>query len=229
MAVSTGFLKKIERWAVDENSGEILFLPFQADGNPYKSRVLLVGATPEPFLQVDASDFQVFAETLVDTTLFGDLFQYEVMEASREYKGSLNFASWVKEHFHEQIVHSSINCLNLENDELKALRKEQDPLYGEGFKIFKEVMEEFEPEVLIVQGSNTFKLFMEQFRVLLEDVEVEDLTLSVQALEQKGVIAKLRLTSGRNVNILVCRSMGAFGKEGKTFGELKANLKKLLK
>lgn len=229
MAVSMGFLKKIERWAVDENSGEILFLPFQSDGNPYKSRVLLLGAKPEPFLQVDASDFQIFAETLVDTALFSDLFQHEVMEASREYRGSLNFASWMKEQFNEQIVLSSINCLNLEVDELKALRKEQDPLYLEGFTRFKEVMEEFEPDVLIIQGSNAFKLFMEQFKTLLADVEVENLTLSVQALEQKGVIAKLRLNSGRNVNILVCKSMGVFGKEGKTFGELKAYLKKLLK
>lgn len=228
MAVSTGFLKKIERWAVDENSGEILFLPFQADGNPYKSRILLVGTMPEPLLQVDASDFQMLAETLVDSTLFSDLFQHEVMEASREYKGSLNFASWVKQQYDEQIVLSSINCLNLENEELKLLKKEKDPLYLNGFEIFKEVINEFEPEVLVIQGSNAFKLFMEQFKYELVDVEVDDLALSVQALEQKGVIAKLRLGSGRNVNILVCRSMGAFGKDGKTFGEFKAILEALL-
>ncbi|MDN4494657.1 RNA 2'-phosphotransferase [Ureibacillus aquaedulcis] len=229
MAISTGFLKKIQRWVIDNESGEVLFLPFQAQGNPYKSRVLLVGAFPEPLLQVNAADFPILAETLVDKDLFTDLFRDEIEEASREYKGAINFASYVAEALNEQVVLSSINCLNLESTELKQLKKDKDPLYLDGFTIFKEVVDEFEPEVLIVQGSSAFKLFIEQFKARLVDLEVDDLALSVQALEQKGVIAKLELDSGKIVNILVCRSMGAYGKEGKTFGEFKANLKQLLK
>ncbi|MDI7743140.1 RNA 2'-phosphotransferase [Lysinibacillus fusiformis] len=228
MAVSTGFMKKIQRWAIDEQSGEILFLPFQTEGNPYKSKVVLAGANPEPLLQVDASDFQIFAETLVDANLFSDLFPDEIAEASREYKGSLNFAAWVKENLHEQVVLSSINALNLDAGELKPLKKEQDPLYVKGFDILKEVINEFQPEVLIIQGSTAYKLFMEQYKEQLVDVEVDDLTMSVQALEQKGVIAKLSLNNDRKVNILVCRSMGAFGKEGKTFGEFKEIMRNLI-
>ena len=228
MAVSAGFLKKIERWAVDEHSGEILYLPFQTLGNPYKSKVVLVGAIPEPLLKVDASDFQILAETLVDSTLFSDLYRDEVAEASREYKGLLNFASWVKDNLNEQVVLSSLNGLNLDNEELKQLRKEKDPLYLKGFEIFKEIIQEFEPEILIIQGSTAYKLFLEQFKEQLVEIQVDDLTVSVQSLENSGVIAKLRLENGRSVNILVCRSMGAFGKEGKTFGEFKDTVAQLL-
>ncbi|MFC7687994.1 hypothetical protein [Ureibacillus sp. GCM10028918] len=229
MAVSAGFLKKIQRWVIDDQSGEMLFLPFQSQGNPYKSKMLLVGATPEPLIQVNTSDFEILAETLVDSSLFGDLFQDEIGEASREYKGSLNFASWVKENLNEQVVLSSINCLNLENAEFKQLKKDRDPLYLKGFDIFTDVINELEPEILVIQGSPAYKLFMEHFKEQLEDIEVEDMAISVQTLEQKGVIAKLRLNNGRNVNILVCRSMGAFGKEGKTFIEFKATIEELLK
>lgn len=228
MPVSKGFLKKIQQWVVDEQSGEVLFLPFQAQGNPYKSKVLLVGATPEPLIQVNTSDIDILAETLVDSNLFSDLFRDEVEEASREYNGTLNFAAWAKENFNEQIVLSSINCLNLENVELKQLKKEKDPLYLKGFDIFKNVLNEFEPKIVVIHGTSAYKLFMEQFKEQLVDIEVDDIALSVQALEQKGVIGKFRLNNGRNVNILVCRSMGTFGKEGKTFGEFKDTLKQLL-
>lgn len=228
MPVSTGFLKKIQRWTVDDQSGEILFLPFQSDGNPYKSRLLLVGANPEPLLQVSASDLPILAETFVEANLFCDLFRDETAEASREYKGSMNFAAWAKENLHERVVLSSINCLNLETAELKQLKKEKDPLYLKGFEIFKEVINEFEPEILVIQGSTAYKLFMEQFSELLAEIEIDDLTMSVQELQQKGVIAKLRLNSGKIVKILVCRNVGAFGKEGKTFGEFKNTLRQIL-
>ncbi len=228
MAVSTGFLKKIQRWTVDEQSGEILFLPFQTQGNPYKARVLLVGAYPEPVLQVNLADLQILAETLMETNLFSDLYRDEIEEVSREYKGSLNFAAWLKENLHEQVVLSSINCLNLETAELKQLKKDKDPLIWRGYEVFKEVMNEFNPDILIIQGSAAFKSFMEQFKDQLIDFEAADMAMSVQTLEQKGTIAKLSLNNGRNVNILVSRSMGAFGKEGKTFGELKRNLSQLL-
>ncbi|QCR30834.1 RNA 2'-phosphotransferase [Lysinibacillus sp. SGAir0095] len=228
MAVSTGFFKKIQRWTVDEHSGEILFLPFQADGNPYKSKVFLVGANPEPLLQVDASDIQILAETLVDSALFSDLFRDEIAEASREYKGSQNFASWLKGRLNEQVVLTSINLLNLESNEVKQLKKESDPLYLEGFDKFIEVLNEFEPEYLIIQGSTAYKLFLEQFKEQLFEKKVDDLQVSVQILEQSGIIAKLQLNNGENVNILVCRSMGAFGKEGKTFGGFKEKLLQLL-
>ena len=228
MAVSAGFLKKIERWIVEENSGEIRYLPFQTHGNPYKSKVMLVGANPEPLLQVDASDFQIVAETLVDSTLFSDLFRDEIAEASREYKGLLNFASWVNRNLNEQVVLSSLNVLNLDNEELKQLRKEKDSLYLKGFEIFKEIVHEFEPEILVIQGSTAYKLFLEQFKMQLVDIQVDDIDASLQSLENSGVIAKLRLDNGCNVNILVSRSMGNFGKEGKTFGDFKETLTSLL-
>jgi len=228
MSVSVGFLKKIQQWISDDSSEEILFLPFQTQGNPYKAKVLLAGAYPEPPIQVKEEDSQILADTLVDANLFQDLFQNEISTASREYRGSLNFAAWGKEHLQQQIVLSSINCLNVKSAQLKRLKKEDDPLYLKGFSIFEEVLNEFEPEVLVIQGSTAFKLFVDQFKDRLVDVEVDDLTMSVQALQQRGVIAKLCLNNGRNVNILVSKSMATFGKEGKTFGEFKDILKQLL-
>jgi hypothetical protein len=228
MTVSTGFFRRIQQWILDEQSGNISFLPFQVDGNPYKSKILLVGANPEPLTHLDTEYMKILADTLVDPKLFQDLFQDEIPAASREYKGSLNFASWMKANLNETVTLSSINCLNLDDVQLKQMKKEKNPLYLKGFEVFEEVVNEFEPQLLIIQGSQAYKLFIDQFKEQLKDYEMDNLALSVQLLEQKGKIAKFFLNSGKSVNVLVCRSMGAFGKEGKSFGAFKEILHQVL-
>lgn len=228
MSVSMGFFKRIQQWVVDKSSGNIEFLPFQAAGNPYKSKVFLVGANTEPFLQLDVKDLDVFADSLVDADLFAEVFHEEIMAAPREYKGSLNLVTWMKEHLNENVVLTSVNCLISDDVRLKQLKKSEDPVYLQGFEVFEEVLNEFEPEILIVQGTSAFKLFLEQFEEQLIDFNKEYSGSTVQQLEQKGIIANYRLKSGKFVNIVVCRSMGYFGKEGKSFGEFKETIKQLL-
>lgn len=225
MSVSKGFFKKIQQWAVDKQSDSIAFLPFQGDGNPYKSKVFLVGTKPELEFHMDAGDIEIYADSLVDSRLFHDVFHDEM---SREYIGSINFAKWVKEHLNESVTLSSINCYISDPANLKQLKKSKDPLYIQGFEVFQQVLHEFEPYILILHGASTFKLFLNQFQHQLVDFKEQDLKETVANLEQKGVIAKLPLNNGRYINVLVCRSMGYFGKEGNSFGHLKSTLNKLL-
>lgn len=219
----------MQHWLVDEQSGEMLFLPFQTDGNPYKSKVLLIGQHPEPLIQLGISDVQILAETLVDRQLFQDLFQDEIRDASREYKGSLNFAAWMKEQLNEQVVLSSLNCLNIEEGQLKQLKKGKDALYLKGFEVFKEVLNEFEPTVVILQGATAYKQFVELFKGQLSDYKEEDLLQSVQLVEGKGTLATLRLNSGATAKVLACRSLGSYGKTGKSFEVFKKSLEELFR
>ena len=226
MTVSTGFNRKIQKWVLNEE-GKITFHPFKVDGNPYKSKVFLVSATPEPYLSVDPRDLKLHIDSLVDSTTFQDLYFDELKATSREYKGSLNFVNWAKEQLKENVVLTYINSLNLDNPQhLKLLKKQKDPLYQQGLKVFKEVLVEFSPSILIIQGTTAWKQFLEQFETHLMDFEATGLT--VQQLESKGVIAKLQLENGVVADILVCRSMGYFGKEGASFAEFKKTLEQLL-
>ncbi len=229
MTVSRGFYKKIQQWIMDNEIGDCTFQPFQVDGNPYKSKVFLVGASPEPKLEINYNDLNLYVESLVDIELFQDAFSEELQTASREYKGCLKFISWMKEHYNENIVLTNVNCLPVESaQKLKQMRKEQHRLYKRGLEIFEEVVNEFEPEILVLQGSSSYKSFIDNFGDKLVDFIGKDTSDTVQQLEQKGVIAKLPLKNGKNVNILVCRSMGYFGKEGSTFGDFKATLERIL-
>ncbi|MEL3959852.1 hypothetical protein [Lysinibacillus endophyticus] len=226
MTVSTGFNRKIQKWVLNEQ-GKVAFQPFKVDGNPYKSKIFLVSATPEPYISVDPLDIRLHIDSLVDSIAFQELYYDEIKASSREYKGCLNFVIWAKEHLKENVVLSYINSLYIDSpQQLKHLKKQKDPLYQQGLDVFKEVLVEFSPSILIVQGTTAWKQFLEHFETQLIDFDSKGLT--VQQLESKGVVAKIQLDSGEVVNILVCRSMGYFGKEGASFTEFKNALEQLL-
>nr|WP_106782259.1 hypothetical protein [Lysinibacillus timonensis] len=227
MTVSIGFYKRIHDWVLDEYTNKICFRPFQVNGNPYKSRVFVVGAQPEPLAKHESEDVKVYANSLVDENIFRLLNEEEMNQSSREYKGILNFVQYMKATNNEDVVVTSVNCY-VEPDirKLKSMKKLNDPLIVKGARIFKEVVNEFSPQIIILQGSKALK----EFHELYEDKLIikGDLTVPVSELENQGVIAELNLGSGKKCNVLACRSMSYFGKNGESFQEFKKIIGDLL-
>ncbi|NLY80320.1 MAG: hypothetical protein GX072_10670 [Lysinibacillus sp.] len=108
------------------------------------------------------------------------------------------------------------------------MKKENHFLYNSGKKLFEEIIYEFTPEILIIEGTKAFDEFREVYKDrLINKVDIFD-TGSVKELEKHRVIAEFPLHSG-NVKVLVCRNMSYFGKEGSTFVHLREALSQLLK
>lgn len=228
MSVSVGFLKKINEWVVEKELNKLVYLPFQVNGNPYKCKVFLVGAKPEPFIQMDIDELSLIADALVDEQLFQLIIDEYKLEATREYKGSLNFSKWMKEQWNETVLLSSVNCLIFNNEkQLKLLKKRKDPMYIHGFELFEMMVSEFEPEILIIQGSATLKLFQDNFGDKLLDVSKDAFTKSIAELEGE-IYGKFPLENGKIVNVIVTKSMSYFGENGKSFVKLKQHLQQLL-
>ncbi|MBB5149395.1 hypothetical protein [Ureibacillus thermosphaericus] len=230
MTVSVGFFRKIYEWVVDGHSDDIQYRPFQVDGNPYKSRVFLVGLYPESLAYFDLNDIKMYADSLVDGELFEQLNGLEIIAASREYKGSLNFAQWMKKEFNENVVLTNVNCLLAKDyKQFKQMKKENHLLYLSGKQLFEKVLNEFSPEIIIIQGSKAFDEFREIYQErLIHKVETFE-TGTVQELEKLGVIAEYPLENGENVKVIACRNMSYFGKEGAAFGTVKEVIGRLLK
>lgn len=230
MTVSVGFFRKIHEWVADGQSREIKYRPFQVDGNPYKSKVFLVGLYPESLSSFDLKDAKIFADSLVDGELFEQLNGIQIIRASREYKGSLNFAEWMKKTYNENIVLTNVNCFIAKDDkQFKQMKKENHDCYLTGKKLFEEVLHEFSPEIIIIHGSKAFHEFREIYQDRLVHKTDAFLTGTVQELEKLGIIAEFPLRSGKNSKIIACRNMSYFGKEGGTFGALKEAIGNLLK
>lgn len=229
MTVSVGFYRKIHEWIIDESSNEIKFRPFQVNGNPYKTKVLLASLYPEPLSYFNYEDAKIYADSLVDARLFEQLNEMELVTASREYKGCLNFAHWMEKQYSENIVLSSVNCLLVDDyKQFKQVKKENHFLYVSGQKLFEEVVFEFGPKILIIEGTKAFDEFREVYsKRLINKVNQFD-TASVQDLEKLGVIAEFPYKKNQNIKILVCRNMSYFGKRGSSFVELKEAIEGIL-
>ncbi|MEG0438356.1 MAG: RNA 2'-phosphotransferase [Solibacillus sp.] len=227
MTVSTGFYKKIYNWLMDAEKSEVLYRPFIIDGNPYKSRVFLVGSNAMPLFKVIPSGEKLFADALVNTDLLEDLFYNEINHAPREFKGSLHFAKWLQNELNETTVYTSLNAYQVENaDDLKLVKKENPEAFARGQVIFEELFNELQPEIIVLQGTAALNQFKAMYA---EHLVIYNPTITkVQHLEVEGPFAEMRDLNGKKVHIFATRSMSYFGKDGLKFEEFKNEIRKIL-
>lgn len=227
MPISKGFYKKVYPWLTGEDGKTVKHRPFLTKGNPYKSRIFLVSSHAVPLFKVEDRSEQIFAESLVNRELFHDLYLSEIKGAPREFKGSLQFENWLEKQHQERLIYTSLNTYQLEStDEVKVAKKENPANFERGNLIFNEVMDEFQPEIIILQGTAAYEQFKARYADRLA-IFNEDVT-KVQLLEQTGPFAEMVYEDGKKVSIFVTRSMGYFGADGSKFEQFKENLAKVL-
>lgn len=124
------------------------------DGNPYKSRVFLVGSNAIPFFMVEQGDEKSFADALLNQDLLEDLYDRDIHDAPREFKGSLHFAKWLQKEFNETTVYTSLNAFQVETaDELKKVKKKiHKPLHAGKLFLTKYSMS-FNQKLLFFKGQ----------------------------------------------------------------------------
>lgn len=212
---------------MNEAKNEVLYRPFIMDGNPYKSRVFLVGSNAIPFFKVEQGDEKSFADALLNQDLLEDLYDRDIHDAPREFKGSLHFAKWLQKEFNETAVYTSLNTYQVESaDELKVVKKENRQAFARGQGIFDEVLNEFQPEIIVLQGTAALNQFKEMYA---ERLVIYNPTITkVQQLEVEGPFAEMLDQNGKKVFIFATRSMSYFGKDGSKFEDFKNKIREFL-
>lgn len=226
MSISVGFYKKLYQWLMDTNEEHVKFRPFLTKANPYKSRVCLVSQHAVPYFHVEDASEKVFAEALVNRALFEEMYSSELQTAPREFQGSLQFEAWLEAQG-ESLLYMSLNTYQLNSLEEAKLVKQTDPdHYVRGEQIFCDVLKEFQPEILILQGTAAFNQFKKQFAENL--VIYNPSVTKVQLLEEAGPFAEMHFANGKRMFVFVTRSMSYFGQDGAKFEKFKDNLVKML-
>lgn len=226
MPISVGFYKKMHQWLIAEQENTVKFRPFLTKGNPYKSRIFLVSANTVPQLYVEDDNEKFFAEALMNRTLLKREYLDELNRAPREFQGSLQFEEWLEKRG-ESLLYTALNAYQLASlDDAKWAKQEDAEDYARGEEIFQEVLEEFQPEILILQGTTAFTQFKKQFAESL--IIYNPAITKVQSLEEAGPFAEMHFASGKKMLVFVTRSMGYFGHDGAKFEKFKENLIKAL-
>lgn len=195
MPISVGFYKKIHQWLMDENEENVKFRPFLTKQNPYKSRIFLVSSNAVPYFHVEDASEKIFAEALINRSLLEEMYCKELQDAPREFHGSLQFETWLAAQG-ESLVYTSLNTYQLDSpEESKLIKKTDANNYARGEQLFHEVLEEFQPEVIILQGTTAFQQFKKQFSENL--VIYNPSVTKVQLLEEAGPFAEMHFANGK--------------------------------
>jgi hypothetical protein len=216
--ISVGFFKHVHKWLTNEGTSEILYRPFETDKNPYKANVFIVGSHPTPTLNLEIADLQQYANALVNRKTFNELFPNYLKTTSRDVKASLRLAQSLEEQGLNTVI-SYVNALAAKNvTELKKYKKENEVQYKRGTEIFKEVLNEIKPPIILLHGTYA----LDQFRLSLKDyfVEYGHPTRSLAELEDEGVFGKIVYEDGTASQVYAVKSLATYKKDDDQYKQI---------
>lgn len=221
MVVSPGFERKIKNWLLNRAQAHLQFRPFLAEGNPYKSNCFVVGLFPQKRLPINEEMLGRHVEALLHRELFS--YMYGDTIESREKKGIDRFFSWYYEQFGHYPIWSFLNAIEFDDEvHYKSHQKLEPESFQAGREVFLEVLEEFQPEHLILYGNKALKEFRTQFSEVLIDSRssVDKCT----ELGELGPFAEMYYDNGKLVKVYSVPSMSLFQEQNTQFQPLLAHL-----
>lgn len=222
MVVSPGFERKIRDWLFHRAQSGLQFRPFLTEGNPYKSNCFIVGLFPHKQLQLNEELLGRHIEALLHRELFSYLYGDAI--ESREKKGVDRFFSWYYEQFGHYPVWSFLNAIEFESEaQYKSFRKLEPEVFQQGNAVFLQVLEEFQPEHLIIYGNKALKEFRSQFSEAL--IDSRSTIEKCSELSELGAFAEMYYDNGKTVKIYAVPSMSLFSPQQKHFESVLQNLK----
>ena len=224
MAISVGFYKHVNKWLVDQHAKELLFRPFETNVNPYKADVFIVGAHPTPVLNLNIDQSKVYANSLVNRDEFMTLFPDYFKTTSRDVKGAIRFADAL-EKLGVSTVISYVNALTARNlTDLKKQKKDNSEAFEQGKEIFKQVLEEIQPPIILLHGNYA----LEQFRENLLDyfIEFGHNSRNLEDLIGEGDFGKIMYENGKESIVIASKSLSSFKENDETFVEIVKQLQK---
>lgn len=227
MVVSPGFERKIRNWLFNKTQRQLQLRPFLTEGNPYRSKCFVVGLFPQKRLPLNEAMLGRHIASLMHRELFTYLYGDAI--ESREKKGMDRFFTWYYEQFGYYPIWSFLNPIEFDDEvHYKVFRKLEPELFQEGHAVFLEVLEEFQPEHVILYGNKVLKEFRSQFSEALIDLRSN--IVKCTELSELGAFAEMYYDNGKVVKIYAVPSMSLFTPEHKQFQqvllELKDNLSK---
>ena len=223
MAISVGFYKHVSKWVTDEQTAKLMYRPFEADENPYKASVFIVGSHPAPLLELPDDCSQTYANALVNREEFHQLFPDYSVSTSRDVKGAIRFSNALKQRDIISTI-SYVNALTAMNlTELKKQKKENAEQFKRGIEIFKEVVEEFKPPVLLLHGNYALEQFRQNFAGYF--IEFGHASRSVSELSGSGIFGKIIHDDEKETLLFACKSLSYFKENDVSFLQVIEELK----
>ena len=205
--------------------------PYICRGNPYDAKVFLTGINPATPIYPEQVSFDRYIEIVKNYELFMDFYiksrkKQNKPEVSRTRMGINSLAEWIEKECNTGVVETDIFTYPTKNvKELLAIDKQ---ILNKSIEKFWQVLLEFKPDIIILYGSLT----VDVLRKLIRDknMQIEYLCKNedkIEDIEKIFPFARFNIDS-KNIDVLACRHLMYYGKSGKSFENLRQNIKRSL-
>ena len=147
-------------------------------------------------------------------------------EVSRTRMGINSLVDWIENECNTGVIETDIFTYPTKNvKELLAIDKQ---ILNKSIEKFWQVLLEFQPDTIILYGSLTVDILKKLLKDKNKQVEYfcknED---GIEDIEKIFPFARFNIDS-KNINVIACRHLMYYGKNGNSFENLRQNIKKSL-
>ena len=205
--------------------------PYICRGNPYNAKVFLTGINPATPIYPNQVTLDRYIEIVKDYKTFMDFYlksriKQKKSEVSRTRMGINSLVDWIENECNAGVVETDIFTYPTKNvKELLAIDKQ---ILNKSIEKFWQVLLEFQPDTIILYGSLTVDVLKKLLKDKNKQVEYfcknED---GIEDIEKIFPFARFNIDS-KNINVIACRHLMYYGKNGNSFENLRKNIKKSL-
>ena len=203
--------------------------PYICRGNPYGARVFLTGINPATPIYPRQVSLDRYIEIVKNYETFMDFYlkirkKQNKSELSRTRMGINSLVDWIENECNTRVVETDIFTYPTKN--VKELLTKDNPILNKSIEKFWQVLLEFKPDTIILYGSLTVDVLKKLLKDKNKQVEYfcEN---GIEDIEKTFPFARFNIDS-RSINVLAYRHLMYYGKSGKSFENLRQNIKKSL-
>ena len=206
--------------------------PYICKNNPYEARVFLTGINPATPIYPDQVEIDEYLKIIENYDKFMNLYienrrKHDKSEISRTRMGINSLVEWIENECGTGVVETDIFTYPTQNT--KELLKIDNNVLSKSIEKFWQVLMEFKPDTIILYGALTVETFKKIIKEKNKEIEYfEKDASSIENIEKIFPFARVNIDS-KDIDILACRHLMYYGKNGKSFEKLRQNIKKSLK
>ena len=224
--------KQLREMCTQTLKGKAYYRPYICNGDISNMDIFFVGINPATPICEENLDLDAYILLLNNYEKFVEYYKAMRLEQgktefSRTRLGINSFMSWLRQQTNLSIAETNINAYPTAN--LKQLKHEPKEITGKGKRVFRQLLLNIQPKIIILHGKDTVGNFSEMLckEGLCNGTNI-DLSCRIEQMEECLPLTLIRYPNGSTGTVLACRHFMYYGKNGDSFVRFKENVKLIL-
>lgn len=208
------------------------FRPYVCKGSTGKHGIFVVGINPATAILSTQVTIDQYVSSLNNPGLFDEIYSGErtktsVNSSSRTRLGINSFVKWLGQYTEMSILETNVNAYPAPN--YRSLKSKSEAIKRKGYEIFRTVIMEYEPRILIFHSVKAIRAFNNVLEVCgLSTSQQVNTSKDIGSLEKESPLYDFCYKSGKEATVMACRHLRLYGYEGNSYNKFKTEILRVL-